>query len=49
MEYVTVDATEDRLNFNRPTIVNNKGTEAQSNSEMMVTLNKEIQDMDDQL
>ena len=50
VEYVTVDATEDSLNLKDSSNVNRrKGTEAQSNSEMMVTLDKEIQDMDDQL
>ena len=49
-EYVTVDATEDSLNLKDSSNVNRrKGTGAQSNSEMMVTLDKEIQDMDDQL
>ena len=50
VEYVTVDATEDSLNLKDSSNVNRrKGTEAQSNSKMMVTLDKEIQDMDDQL
>ena len=50
VEYVTVDATEDSFNLKDSSNVNHrKGTEAQSNTEMMVTLDKEIQDMDDQL
>ena len=50
VEYVTVDATEDSFNLKDSSSVNRrKGTEAQSNTEMMVTLDKEIQDMDDQL
>ena len=49
VEYVTVDATEVSLNLKDSSNVNRRQAEAQSNSEMMVTLDKEIHDMDDQL